>query len=51
MEAVYARCAGLYVHKATVVACVPVPGPGRGERGGETKTFTTTTRGLTKTLG
>src|SRR3989475_3785298 len=48
MEIVYARCAGLDVHKATVVACVRVPSPRRGERRGETKTFATTTRGLTE---
>src|SRR2546422_8516678 len=46
MEVVYARCAGLDVHKATVVACVRVPGPRHGERRGETKTFATTTHGL-----
>ena len=48
MEVVYARCAGLDVHKATVVACVRVPGARPGERRGETKTFATTTRGLTE---
>jgi transposase len=46
MDVVYAQCAGLDVHKATVVGCVRVPGPRRGERQGETKTFATTTRGL-----
>jgi len=46
MEVVNARCAGLDVHKATVVACVRVPGPRPGERRGETKTFVTTMRGL-----
>jgi transposase len=46
MEVVNARCAGLDVHKATVVACVRVPGPRPGERRGETKTFATTMRGL-----
>jgi transposase len=46
MEVVYACCAGLDVHKATVVACVRVPGPRPGERRGETKTFATTTGGL-----
>ena len=34
------------MHKATVVACVRVPGPRPGERRGETKTFATTTGGL-----
>src|SRR6266542_4397822 len=48
MEIVYARCAGLDVHKATVVACVRGPGLRPGERRGETKTFATTTRGLTE---
>jgi len=46
MDVVHARCAGLDVHKATVVAGVRVPGPGGGERRGETKTFATTARGL-----
>ena len=46
MDIVNARCAGLDVHKATVVACARVPGPERGERRGGTKTFATTTRGL-----
>jgi transposase len=48
MDVVNARCAGLDVHKATVVAGVRVPGAGRGERRGETKTFVTTTRGLSE---
>jgi transposase len=47
MDLVYARCAGLDVHKATVVACVRVPGPKREERRGEIKTFSTTMAGLT----
>jgi transposase len=51
MEVVYARCAGLDVHKATVVACVRAPGPRPGERGGDTQTFATTTRGLTELSG
>ena len=46
MDVVKLRCAGLDVHKKTVVACVRLPGPRRGERRGETKTFTTTMRGL-----
>jgi transposase len=46
MDVVHARCAGLDVHKATVVASVRGPGARRGERRGETKTFATTTRGL-----
>lgn len=46
MDLVYARCAGLDVHKATVVGCVRVPGPRRGDRQMETRTFATTLRGL-----
>lgn len=46
MDLVYARCAGLDVHKATVVGCVRVPGPRRGDRQTETRTFATTLRGL-----
>ena len=46
MEIVNARCAGLDVHKATVVAGVRVPGPQPGERRSERKTFATTARGL-----
>lgn len=46
MDVVYARCAGLDVHKATVVGCVRLPGPQREARRGETQTFATTTRGL-----
>jgi transposase len=46
MDVVNARCAGLDVHKVTVVAGVRVPGPQGGERRSETKTFATTTRGL-----
>jgi transposase len=46
MDLVYARCAGLDVHKATVVGCVRVPGPRPRERQTETKTFATTLRGL-----
>ncbi len=46
MDLVYARCAGLDVHKATVVGCVRVPGPRREDRQTETRTFATTLRGL-----
>ena len=46
MDLVYARCAGLDVHKVTVVGCVRVPGPAPGERQAETQTFATTLRGL-----
>ena len=47
MNLVYARCAGLDVHKKTVVAGVRVPGPEPGERRGEVQTFPTTMAGLT----
>ncbi len=40
MNVVYARCAGLDVHKKTVVACVVTP------EGREVRTFGTRTRGL-----
>jgi transposase len=46
MDVVKPRCAGLDVHKKTVVACVREPGQRRGERRAETKTFATTMRGL-----
>ncbi len=46
MDVVYARCAGLDVHKATVVACVRLPGPRPDTRHAETQTFATTLRGL-----
>ena len=50
MDVVHARCAGLDVHKATVVGCVRVPGARREERRAETKTFATTLRGLRELL-
>src|SRR5687768_5117911 len=40
MEVVYSHCAGLDVHKKTVVACRLVPGPD-GELVRETRTFGT----------
>jgi transposase len=46
MDIVYARCAGLDVHKTTVVACVRTPGPQPDARHAETQTFTTTLQGL-----
>jgi len=46
MDMVYERCAGLDVHKASVLACVRTPGARRGERRGETQTFETTTQAL-----
>jgi transposase len=45
MEVVHARCAGLDVHKKTVVACVLTPGPG-GTVEKATKTVSTMTAGL-----
>ena len=42
MDIVVERCAGLGVHKDTVVACVRVPGPGR-QRSEEVATFGTMT--------
>src|SRR5438552_19040447 len=47
MNLVYARCAGLDVHKKTVVAGVRVPGPEPGERRGGGQTFPTTMAGRT----
>ena len=46
MDLVYARCAGLDVHKKTVVAGVRVPAPQGGQRRGEVQTFPTTMSGL-----
>jgi transposase len=46
MDLLYARCAGLDVHKTTVVACVRRPGPRPDARHAETATFATTLRGL-----
>ncbi len=45
METLIERCAGLDVHKDTVVACVRRPGPD-GQRQVETRTFGTTTGDL-----
>src|SRR5512144_2088204 len=44
MEVLYSRCAGLDVHKNTVVACVRVAVEGKVHR--EMRTFDTTTTGL-----
>ena len=46
MDIVYARCAGLDVHKTTVVACVRKPRPQPDVRHAETQTFATTLQGL-----
>ena len=45
MEVLVARCAGLDVHKETVMACVRTPGAGRGRRQ-EVREFATFTRSL-----
>lgn len=42
MQVVYARCAGLDIHKKTVVACRVVPGP-NGQPSKEIRTFSTMT--------
>jgi transposase len=44
MEVMYPRCAGLDVHKETVVACVRIASG--GEASPSVRTFTTTTAGL-----
>ena len=44
MEVLYHRCAGLDVHKDTVVACVRIVAPAAVER--EVRSFATTTSGL-----
>ena len=44
MEVLYPRCAGLDVHKATVVAAVRLAAGGKVVR--EVRTFATTTAGL-----
>jgi transposase len=46
MDIIHARCAGLDVHKTTVVACVRMPGPRPDARHAETQTFATTLQGL-----
>jgi transposase len=45
METLIVRCAGLDVHKDSLVACVRVPAK-RGRRRSERRSFATTTRGL-----
>ena len=51
MDIFYERCAGLDVHKKTVVGCVRVPGKGKRKRCGETKTFSTMTGGIVGAIG
>ncbi len=45
MEVVYTHCAGLDVHKKSVVACCVTPGP-HGQPQFETRTFGTMTQDL-----
>ena len=47
MDVLVDRCAGLDVHRDTVVATVRVPGSGRRQRAQHTRTFATTTAGIT----
>ena len=47
MDVLVHRCAGLDVHRDTVVATVRVPGSGRRLRAQHTRTFATTTAGIT----
>ena len=44
MEVIYRRCAGLDVHKQTVVACARIAGDGPLQQ--QVRTFETTTSGL-----
>ena len=46
MDVLVERCAGLDVHRDTVVATVRVSGKRRGTRRGETRTYPTTIAGL-----
>lgn len=45
MDVLYARCAGLDVHKKTIVACLLTPGP-RGQATKTVRTFSTMTADL-----
>ena len=49
MKRLYERCAGLDIHKDSIVACVRMPGQD-GERRQETRTFGTTTQQLVALL-
>lgn len=46
MELMFPRCAGLDVHKDTVVACIRIAEPGRAQARVEKRTFGTTTKAL-----
>ena len=48
MNLVYSRCAGLDVHKDSVVACIRITEPGSARARTETRTFGTTTGELTR---
>jgi transposase len=48
MDVIVDRCAGLDVHKRSVVACVRTPGTGRRKRDKEVRTFETFTDDLMK---
>jgi transposase len=49
MDTLIERCAGLDIHRDTVVACVRVPGKGR-RRDQEVRSFSTTTAGLLRLI-
>jgi transposase len=46
MERLFERCAGLDIHKDSIVACARVPDDDRGGRRQETRSFATTTQAL-----
>jgi transposase len=46
MQVLYERCAGLDVHRDTVVVTLRAPGERRGSRSSQTRTFRTTMRAL-----
>jgi transposase len=46
MERLFERCAGLDIHKDSIVACARVPDDDRGGRRQETQSFATTTQAL-----
>src|SRR5512142_1228512 len=50
MEILYPRCAGLDVHKDTVVACVRIQGTGNRATTTETRSFKTHTAALLELL-
>jgi transposase len=48
MDVLIERCAGLDVHRDTVVACVRKPGDSARQRAGEVRTFSTVMQGLSQ---